>query len=414
VGPPGTFPVVSLRDVLRAQKQGRNLDDVDLEDAFVIIGTTDPAIDGHATPFSNGLRDGWQNRHDLMSGPEIHANIIATVKDQAFIKTNHWFTSWPALLVGGALLGLLYTCLNRVRGTFKFALLAIALAACLIWSWHLIARWLFQQWHWQVDVLPVSMMVLMVIVGNFVVRWYRLRSILGELKTPALVDQFEQHAHRTGMTGEERVVTVLFADIIGFTAFSERSATQDVIELLNQYFSAVYPCIERNHGILNQFAGDGMMLIFGAPVRTQTHAQDAIRAAIEMVQEVDRRRETWASLGNPQMAIAVGIHTGAAIVGTVGSPQRFDYTAIGDVTNTAARIEAKTRDLNVPILISAETYRTVPAASRSSFQSTPIAEPFQFKNKTALVHLHSVQVPAVSNDHRHPGGSEPPPPSSAT
>src|SRR5205823_402345 len=128
----------------------------------------------------------------------------------------------------------------------------------------------------------------------------------------------------------ERQVTVLFADSRGFTDFSEAHSPHDVVALLNAYYTAIVPVIEAEHGTINTYIGDGIMVLIGAPASDPEHALHAVRAAVAMVRRVHELKEQWARLGNPAMRIGVGVHTGKAVIGSIGSPQRLDYTAIGD------------------------------------------------------------------------------------
>jgi adenylate cyclase len=162
------------------------------------------------------------------------------------------------------------------------------------------------------------------------------------------------------LRGEEREITVFFSDIRGFTDFSHGRSPLDVVRLLNHYFGIVVPIIERQGGIVNQYIGDGLMVIFGAPARQPDHAHRAIVAAVQVIEELHRRQVEWAAMGQPEFRIGIGIHTGKAVVGTIGSPRRMDYTAIGDVVNTASRIESANKAFGSEILVSEATLAQTP------------------------------------------------------
>jgi adenylate cyclase len=138
--------------------------------------------------------------------------------------------------------------------------------------------------------------------------------------------------------------------------------------------------------------GDGIMVIFGAPAPVPDHAERAVRTAVALVRKVRELQPRWVELDMPQMRIGVGVHTGPVIAGTVGSLRRLDWTAIGDTVNTAARIEAKTKDLGVEILISAETYRDLPSKQRQALGCCAEAQPAEVKGKKVVLHLHAIQV----------------------
>ena len=144
--------------------------------------------------------------------------------------------------------------------------------------------------------------------------------------------------------GETREVTVLFCDIRSFTSMSEKMAAADVVSLLNKYFTALGECITKHHGIINKYIGDAIMAIFGAPVESKTHAQDAFLAALEMREALKKINEENASKYKtenlPEIHFGIGIHTGNVFAGTIGASNRMEYTVIGDTVNTASRIES--------------------------------------------------------------------------
>jgi len=160
--------------------------------------------------------------------------------------------------------------------------------------------------------------------------------------------------------GEERKITVLFSDIRDFTWISEKLPPQEVVSLLNEYFDVMVGAVFAHDGILNKFIGDGMMAIFGAPESRGGEEERAVRAAIEMRERLktfNRRqinKETMVTL-----SVGIGITTGTAVVGNVGSTQRMDYTAIGDTINTASRFVGLSKEVKADILIDEATYSAV-------------------------------------------------------
>src|SRR5262249_48080910 len=155
--------------------------------------------------------------------------------------------------------------------------------------------------------------------------------------------------------------------------------------LLNAYYGVIVPIIEEHGGTLNQYMGDGIMVIYGAPARCAYHALRAVRTAAAMVRRVHELSGRWAGLcdpafrwpdpKHPEFRIGVGIHTGKVVVGSVGSPKRLDYTAIGDTVNGAARIEAENKRLGSEILISAQTRAALPEMERERLGVCSESEP---------------------------------------
>src|ERR1700733_10270872 len=157
------------------------------------------------------------------------------------------------------------------------------------------------------------------------------------------------------LRGGRRRIPVLFSDIRGFSKISEHLAPEKVVQLLNDYFELMVEVVFRNKGTLDKFMGDGLMAIFGAPENDPYQEEHALKAAIEMQQELAKLQVRWEGEGI-QIRIGVGIHSGPAIVGTIGSSRRMEYTAIGDTVNVASRLQTATKELGANILISEHTY----------------------------------------------------------
>jgi adenylate cyclase len=155
--------------------------------------------------------------------------------------------------------------------------------------------------------------------------------------------------------GQRREITVLFSDIRNFTTISERRDPALVSELLNLYLEAMAGCIVRHGGVIDKFIGDGILAFFGAPVAQADHARRALASARDMLSALNTVRSVWRERGVDELRIGIGLHTGEAIVGNLGSAERLDYTVIGDTVNTASRVESATKDLKVSLLFTAAT-----------------------------------------------------------
>jgi adenylate cyclase len=388
IGAPETIRPLSFQQVLLAARQ--NLPSSDFAGKIVIVGVTARSgQDYHATPYANSYARLFSPvQAGLMSGPEVHAQVLATLYDRSFLVTPVWLHPLGWLLVFGVLLGKAFAGLNLEWG--------LAVALVHHFAWKALAFAAFASFGWRVPILPMLLLGALTYAGTFIWRWRQMRRMLGVVKSEAVTRALEADPRRLDPGGESRVITVLFADIRDFTAFSERDGRhpQEVVALLNAYFSVVVPLIERRGGTIDKFMGDGIMAIFGAPSSSDTHALQAVLAAqavVACVHSADAQRR-WAKLQFPGMRIGVGIHTGLAVVGAVGSRSRLDYTAIGDTINTAARIEGKTRDLGAPILISSSTFEAFPAAHPLRQQCTPYPEPVPVKGKKQGLHLYRVEL----------------------
>jgi adenylate cyclase len=166
---------------------------------------------------------------------------------------------------------------------------------------------------------------------------------------------------QSSLVGENHTVTIIFTDIRNFTTLSESEASDKVVEWLNDYFARMNEIVERHGGHINKYIGDGLMIVFGAPVDRgdATEAYAAVECGLAMLDEVERMNEDWKGTGRPIVKIGCGIHTGTATCGVIGAERRLEYTVIGDTVNLSARLESTTKELGVSILISESTANLV-------------------------------------------------------
>jgi adenylate cyclase len=159
--------------------------------------------------------------------------------------------------------------------------------------------------------------------------------------------------------GKNKEVTVFFSDIRGFTAFSENRTPEEVVDMLNEYFSVMVKIITTHHGVVDKFIGDAIMAVWGAPQSTGRDSENAVRACIEMRKALLDLNHRRSARGQPPIKIGMGLHSGHAISGTIGSQERMEYTVIGDAVNMASRIESSTKAFGADLLISETVYQQV-------------------------------------------------------
>ncbi len=189
------------------------------------------------------------------------------------------------------------------------------------------------------------------------------------------------------LQGVERIVSVLFADIRGFTTRCESLAPVEAVRLLNLYHEHMTEIIEEHGGIVNQLIGDGIMALFGATGKSPGHAGQAIEAGRAMLGGLEDLNAKLKTQGFEPVKIGVGVNSGTAVVGTIGSPRRMEYTAIGDTVNTASRIESLTKDLGHPLLVSASAWdATDPKPEGIRLDPIPI------RGRSGEIVLYSVKV----------------------
>jgi len=198
-----------------------------------------------------------------------------------------------------------------------------------------------------------------VIIADDITQEQRLMSTLCRYVTRQVAEKILKDRDRLKLGGNRSVVSVLFSDIRNFTTISEQSAAEDVVTMLNDYFSRMLGPIFRYEGTLDKFIGDAIMVVFGAPIPLENNAERAVRAAIEMRRALRKYNEDRKASGLPPIDNGIGITKGEVISGNIGSEQRMDYTVIGDTVNIAARLEGLTKTYDYKILVNEEVYREV-------------------------------------------------------
>ncbi len=199
-----------------------------------------------------------------------------------------------------------------------------------------------------------------------------------------VVRQMLEHPESFKLGGVNQTITVLFADIRGFTRLSEHAPPEQVVQLLNRYFSAMTEVIFAHGGTLDKYIGDGLMALFGAPTASPEDASNAVAAAVEMQRQMDGINEELRAAGLHEISIGIGLHTGEATVGYIGSERRSEYTAIGDTVNLSARLESNAQ--GGQILMSERTK----TAAESPFPFRP-RDPITVKNRVQPVPLFEVE-----------------------
>jgi adenylate cyclase len=202
------------------------------------------------------------------------------------------------------------------------------------------------------------------------------------------------YAGKSGdLFSNRKKVTMLFADVRGFTSLSEQLSPEETVSLLNDYFEKMIEAVFKNNGHLNKFMGDGLMALFGALRDDDYQEEHAIQAALDMRTVLGELQKKWSASqdksrhGLIELRIGIGINTGLAIVGNIGSKQRMEFTAIGDAVNLASRLEHATREHDVDILVSEYTF----VAARSRFPFRPCGE-ISVKGKAQTVRTYTIDT----------------------
>ena len=341
-GPPGTIPTYSFSRVLDGE-----VDRSAFEGKVVVVGASAPTLqDVHATSIGGGP----------MAGAEIQANAIATVLDGLPLRSSPAAIS---ILLIAALAFLAPLCALRLG---PLTTLAIAIAAAAV---YLVATQLAFDAG---TVLPVVYPLVALLVGSvgtlglhYLVAAFerqRVRDTFARFVPAEVVDQLLADGDgEIRLGGVRRECTMMFTDIRGFTTYAESTPPDEVIEVLNRYLGEMTDAVMDNGGTLVSYLGDGIIAVFGAPFVQPDHADRAIAAAREMLEERLPRFNAWmAERGHGDgFRIGIGLHSGEVMSGQVGSVRRMEYTTIGDTANTAARLEAMTKDTEHDVFISEAT-----------------------------------------------------------
>lgn len=353
LGTAGTYPRISYYQAL---DYARYLPPGELANAVVFVGRETRAasdigsaqVDTFATPYTTF-------GGDLMAGMEIHANILENVLG------GHGITAAPAavnigLLVLTALLAVL--AMRRFRPVMSglVALLLVAALAGLAWVFFVRVK------VWLPVAMPIvavaSVYVLQSLLAFMVERQQRLevKRMFSRYVPAEVVDELAAHPERLTLGGEHRELTIMFTDLANFTTMAERMDPKQAADLLNRYLTEMNEIIFRYGGTVVSIMGDGIMAFWNAPLENPAHALHAVRTAIDMQAAMHALRAKLVADGLAPISMRIGINTGVALLGNMGSAiGRVTYTATGDATNLAARLEGANKAYGTDILLSGET-----------------------------------------------------------
>jgi adenylate cyclase len=229
----------------------------------------------------------------------------------------------------------------------------------------------------------------MIVIADDITREQRLMSTLCRYVTRSVAEQVMKDRDRLKLGGNRSAVTILFSDIRDFTTISERCTAEEVVSMLNSYFSHMLEPIFGNNGTLDKFIGDAIMAVFGVPMALENDAESAVMAALDMRRKLRKFNAERAAAGLPPIDNGIGITKGEVISGNVGSEQRMDYTVIGDAVNTASRLEGLTKNYDCKILVNEEVYlRVKDKVPCKDLGFTHV------KGKAGDVHIYGVLDPA--------------------
>ena len=339
-GPGKSFKYLPAIDVFEGK-----VEKAELEGKIVIVGTTAPGLlDLRATPL-----DG------IYPGVEVHANLISSLLDYSgsgqIRHTPHYaevVLAGLTLLLG--LLALATTTLTTpvISGMATLAILGLTVGAQR-YAWGLGEYWPIAQVV-SVTVIVYGFLTLTDFYQEFKSK-RQFTSLFGQYVPPELVEMMAEDPERYSMAGVKKDLTVLFADVRGFTSISEQLSPADLSEYINQYLSTMSRIIREHGGTLDKYIGDAIMAFWGAPIDDHGHAKRSVVAALSMIKELENLKVSFVERGWPPLSIGIGLSTGPMSVGDMGSDVRRAYTVMGDAVNLGARLEGLTRIYGTWILL---------------------------------------------------------------
>ena len=344
-GPSMTIPHYSAVDILD-DKIAPAL----LKDKIVIIGITATGLyDIRLTPYSA-----------VYPGVEIHANAVDNMLNSRYLYYPWWIrlSLYVLIVIFGILLSLI---LPRMKALTSGIFTLFLTISFIVLSYMLFK--IFNIWYPPIyGIITIGATYIAITLTKFIVEEKERRFIKGAFSqylSPQLVNQLVNNPDLLKLGGEEKELTVLFTDIIGFTGISEKLGPVELVELLNIYTTEMSDIIMRFRGTIDKYSGDAIMAFFGAPIYFPDHAKLACRAAIAMHTRLCQLREKWEQAGRPFFATRIGINTGKMVVGNMGSKQKFNYTVLGDAVNLASRLEGANKFYKTSIIIGEDTCKQV-------------------------------------------------------
>ena len=324
--------------------------DFDFKGKIVLIGATAPNLhDNYFVPTSKGI---------AMSGVEIHASILQNLIVGDFLKSESNLLVFALVLFFG-FSGMFI--LSRLRLIYT-VIITIAILA----SYAFVANFAYSNLNLILDLFftPLSLIIYTGagIGANYWEEKRRSKFIsdaFGKYISKELLDEIINKRHELKLGGTKREITILFSDIRGFTEIGEKLSPEELVHFINEYLTDMTKIIMKHKGTVDKFLGDAIMAFWNAPLIEKEHAKLACESIIEQSKALIKLKEKFAEKKLPEIKVGCGINTGEAIIGNMGSEERFDYTAIGDNVNLASRLEGLTKQYDVGIIASESTYNLV-------------------------------------------------------
>ena len=389
-GPAGTYRGFSAAAVIQSELRLRSgqqptIDDPEaFKDKYILFGFSAPGLfDLRPTPV-----DG------ITPGVEIQATILDNLLSGNFIRQCP-IALWLAAMLGLALAsGTAGSVFSSPSGYVMTSLIFLAGPVfatiggyAIGWSLPLVA-----------PEIAVAVTLSLVFVINYATEGRQKRFIQGAFKqylSPAVIDQLILHPERLQLGGERRVLSIFFSDLEGFTTISEKLDPEELTSLLNEYLSAMTDIVHEEAGTVDKFEGDAIIAFWNAPLEVIDHPLRVVRTALRCQEQLARLNPQFRMRAGRDLRMRIGIHTGSAVVGNMGSHSRFDYTMLGDSVNLAARLEGANKAFGTYSMISEATRQGI----GSAFPVREIAR-LAVVGRKEPVTVYEPMLPEVYENHK--------------
>ncbi|MEE8604278.1 MAG: adenylate/guanylate cyclase domain-containing protein [Candidatus Aminicenantaceae bacterium] len=350
-GPTGTYPSYSVAAIINSyaklqEGMSPQIPPETFKGKIVFIGGSAPGIlDLRPTPFS-----------PVYPGVEILATALDNILSKDYIRIPSPFVLFFFIGLLSLITAVGSSLLKKIWMTVPFAIFCLGLLAS-------VTSLAFGLGYWLEFVAPsfavvVSFTAAMVLNYSFEGRQKRfIKSVFRHYLSPDVIDRVLEDPSLLRLGGEKRIITSFFSDVAGFTSISESLSPEELVNLLNDFLSEMTDIILSYAGTLDKYEGDAIIAFWNAPLDQPDHAMRACRAALECQKRLEELRPVFAQKSGHELYMRVGLNSGPAVVGNMGSHSRFDYTAMGDTINMASRLEGACKHYSVPILVGDTTFQ---------------------------------------------------------
>ncbi len=306
----------------------------------------------------NTAKDTHLSPYGEMSGIEHHAHAINTILNQDFVSNSSKGIDFLAFLILGLAVGVAQSKLQTKTSFLVF------LSGVILYT--AINMYLFDKWSYILPLPAILMNMLFIFVS---ITGYKIfaeeenvkyiRNTFSKFVSKDIVDELLKDPDKIALGGARREITVFFSDVRGFTTISESLSPEELVQLLNEYLSAMTDSIIEMKGTIDKYMGDAIMAFWGAPVPLEDHAYYGCVTALIQLEKLKGLQESWKRRNLPSIDIGIGLNSGPAVVGNMGSSHRMDYTCMGDTVNLGSRLEGSNKMYGTRIIISEYTYEKV-------------------------------------------------------